>query len=76
MSNMMVGENMTEKMYLRLMLALAFKRVQSTCLVAWDAVRRVSWPSEERMTRKIASKNGTMIDVTKSGTACNEFKKR
>ena len=50
-SNMMVGENICEKMY----------------LVASGEVSRRSSPSVERKTRKTTTKKGTMSAVTKRG---------
>lgn len=69
--SMIVGENMTEKMYLK-------KHEQpessdSKKQTRFDAalvLNRSSIPSEDRIVRNRARRKGTIIDVTNRGIAC------
>ena len=70
-NNMMVGENMTENMYLALMRLGGPNRNLDTYLVASGGVKRATVPSSPvlRTTRKQTKSNGTNIDVTNRGIA-------
>ena len=70
-NSMMVGENMTEKMYLTMVRVTRFGDL-NTYLVASGVVNRVITPSSSvpRITRKQTKSSGTSIDVTNKGMAC------
>lgn len=68
-NNMIVGENICEKMYLAVSESFQAMPFVWAYLVASDAVRRVSASSDDRRTRSTTTRNGTASEVTNSGIA-------
>jgi hypothetical protein len=68
--SMIVGENMTEKMYLKNREhPESSKSGKHTHFVAALVLNRCSVPSEDRIVRNRARRKGTMIEVTNKGIA-------
>lgn len=69
--SMIVGENMTEKMYLKNHeRPESSKSGEHTHFVASLVLNRFSVPSVDRIVRNRASRKGTIIEVTNRGIAC------
>jgi len=71
-NSIMVGENMTENIYLGVVRVADPRGDLNTYLVASGGVKRVTTPSSSvlRITRKQTKSNGVSIDVTNRGMAC------
>lgn len=69
--SMIVGENMTEKIYLKDHEHPESSKVEKqTHFVAALVLNRSFFPSEDRIVRNRARRKGTMIEVTNRGIAC------
>jgi hypothetical protein len=69
--SIIVGENMTENIYLKSYeLPESSKGEEKTHFDAALVLNRSSFPSEDRIVRKIARRKGTIIEVTNRGIAC------
>lgn len=69
--SMIVGENMTEKMYLKNHEHPGSSKFEKKIhFVAALVLNRSCFPSEDRIVRNRARRKGTIIEVTNSGIAC------
>jgi len=68
--SMIVGENMTENMYLKNHEHMGSSKGEKHTHFEAALVLNRSVPSEDRMVRNRARRKGTMIEVTNRGIAC------